>query len=232
MKVTEIFYSLQGEGFLAGVPSVFVRLSGCALRCKWCDTKYSWDHKAGKDHSISQILETVRKWPCRHVVITGGEPMINPYFGHRPELLELITGLKSQKKHITIETAGIWFVPNLPCDLMSISPKLSNSTPQDPAVAKVHNDSRLDTAVLGALIDEYDYQLKFVVESVSDLDEITRTIDKVGNVDSRKVMLMPQACTRDELLERSPMVAKLCKETGFAFSPRLQVLIWNNEKGT
>ncbi|MHC4572502.1 MAG: 7-carboxy-7-deazaguanine synthase QueE, partial [Planctomycetota bacterium] len=142
MRINEIFYSLQGEGFLAGAPSVFVRLAGCPLRCKWCDTKYGWDEMAGLHYSVDKIVQTVQQTQSKFVVITGGEPMINP------DLPELVEKLKKSGKHVTIETAGIAFIPDMPCDLMSISPKLSNSTPADPELAAIHEDSRLDTAVL------------------------------------------------------------------------------------
>jgi len=225
MRVSEIFYSLQGEGFLAGIPSVFVRLAGCSLRCRWCDTKYAWEQKAGVYYTASKIIRDVQQYQSRFVVITGGEPMINQ------ELPMLIHELKASKKHVTIETAGIAFIPDMPCDLMSISPKLSNSTPTDPELVAIHEDSRLDLAILGELIDNYKYQLKFVVDSQDDLAEINDTIEKLGNVDLEKVMLMPQAGTREELLAKSPMVADLCKRTGFAFSSRLQVMLWNSQKG-
>ncbi len=226
MRITEIFYSLQGEGFLAGIPSVFVRLAGCPLRCRWCDTKYAWAKEAGVYYSIEKILQTVQQAQSKFVVITGGEPMINP------ELPELIKSLKARGKHITIETAGITFTPDMSCDLMSISPKLSNSTPADPELAAIHEDSRLDIAVLGELIDNYKYQLKFVVDSEADLPEIQQTVEQIGDVNSERVMLMPQAKTRDELLAKSPMVADMCKRTGFAFCQRLQILLWNNQKGS
>jgi 7-carboxy-7-deazaguanine synthase len=225
MIISEIFYSLQGEGFFAGVPSVFVRLAGCPLRCRWCDTKYAWDKESGDEYSVDEILKTIQQWQCKFVVITGGEPMINS------ELPQLVKELKASKKHITIETAGIAYIPDLPCDLMSISPKLSNSTPDDAKLAALHEDSRLNIAVLRKLIDNYEYQLKFVVNSQNDLPEIQRAIEKIGNVDLEKVMLMPQAATRDELLAKSPMVADMCKCTGFTFCQRLQVLLWGNQKG-
>ena len=224
MKVSEIFYSLQGEGLLAGVPSVFVRLAGCPLRCRWCDTKYAWDETAGAEYSISETVRAVQRWPCKFVVITGGEPMINP------DLLQLVSHLKTIGKHITIETAGIKFIEGLSCDLMSISPKLSNSTPAEPKLAAFHNKSRLDVAVLRRLIDNYKYQLKFVVDSQNDLSEIQEIIKQIRNVDMSRVMLMPQAATRDELLDRSSMVADMCKRTGFTFCQRLQVLLWNNAR--
>ena len=225
MRVSEIFYSLQGEGFLAGVPSAFVRVAGCPLRCRWCDTKYAWAKEAGHQHSAAEIVQAVQQWPCRFVVITGGEPMINS------DLPQLVRELKAASKHVTIETAGIAYIPDMPCDLMSISPKLSNSVPDEAKSAAIHEDSRLDIAVLGELIDNYNYQLKFVVDSEADLPEIEGTIDKLGNVDRDKVMLMPQAATGDELLAKSPMVADLCRRTGFSFCQRLQVLLWNNDRG-
>ncbi len=225
MVINEIFYSLQGEGFLAGIPSVFVRLAGCPLRCRWCDTKYAWTEEAGEDYRIEEIVQTIQRWTCKFIVITGGEPMTNS------DLAELVRKLKELKKHITIETAGTTFIADMPCDLMSISPKLSNSTPDEPELAETHEALRLDVAVLRNLIDNYEYQLKFVVDSQNDLAEIQQTIEKLGSVDSEKVMLMPQAAARDELLVKSPMVAEMCKRTGFAFCQRLQVLLWNNKRG-
>ena len=230
MRVSEIFYSLQGEGRLAGLPAVFVRLAGCPLRCRWCDTKYAWEQSAAAHYSVERIVSTVQKWPCSHVVITGGEPMINPDLSIKPDLPELVQNLKGLNRHITIETAGIAYMPDMPCDLMSISPKLSNSTPKDRQLAAIHEKSRLDTAVLGALIDNYEYQLKFVVECESDLEEIRETIEEIGSVNPENVMLMPQAGTRKELLARSPMVAQLCKRTGYAFCQRLQILLWDNQR--
>jgi 7-carboxy-7-deazaguanine synthase len=225
MVINEIFYSLQGEGFLAGVPSVFVRLAGCPLRCQWCDTKYAWSKEAGRQYSIDQIVQAVQQWPCRYAVITGGEPMVEP------DLPQLAGGLKSAGKHITIETAGIAYIPEMPCDLMSISPKLSNSVPDEPNLAAIHNNSRLDMTVLKELIDNYNYQLKFVIDSEADLPEIEEILKELANADRQRVMLMPQAAARDEFLAKSPMIADMCKLAGFTFSQRLQILLWNNERG-
>lgn len=225
MIVNEIFYSLQGEGFMAGVPNVFVRLAGCPLRCRWCDTKYAWEEDAGRDCTIVEIVETVCKYRCPFVVITGGEPMIDF------QLRQLVKELKAQEKHITIETAGIAYIPDIPCDVMSISPKLSNSVPEDVKMAALHKDSRLDLAVLGELAFHYNCQFKFVIDSVNDLTEVQEIIDSTGNIEAGRVMLMPQAATKDELVTKAPMVADMCKLVGFAFSQRLQVLLWNNEKG-
>jgi len=225
MRVIEIFYSLQGEGFLAGVPSVFVRLAGCPLRCRWCDTQYAWDVGGGKYYSIERIADEAAKFNCRHVVVTGGEPMVNE------DLPQLLRELKAREKHITVETAGIEFIADLACDLMSISPKLSNSVPADKLLAHRHEQARFNLAELKTLVANYDYQLKFVVDSPEDLPEIEETLEQLGDVDKGKVMLMPQAKTRQELLEKSGMVAQLCRQFGYAFSQRLQVMLWNNQRG-
>ena len=117
------FYTIQGEGALTGVPSVFIRTSGCNLRCRWCDTPYaSWEPE-GRDWSLDEIVAEVRQHPARHCVITGGEPMV------AKELPELLSMLADAGYHLTIETAGTVPPDGIPCGLASLSPKLSNSTP-------------------------------------------------------------------------------------------------------
>ena len=225
IRISEIFHSLQGEGALAGVPSTFVRIAGCPLRCRWCDSQYAWEPSAAADYDVAQLVQAVLQWPGRFVVITGGEPMVNR---NLPDLAQRLT---EHEKHITIETAGIAYIPGLTCDLMSISPKLSNSRPDDPKLAAIHDKARLDIAVLRKLVAGYNYQLKFVVDTPSDLAEIQQTVQQIGNVDSAKVMLMPQAKTRQELLAKSPMVAELCKNSGFAFCQRLHIMLWDGQRG-
>lgn len=214
MKVSEIFYSLQGEGFLAGVPSVFIRLAGCPLKCTWCDTKYAWDKQSGQCLSIEQIIEQTKKSDCSHIVITGGEPLIES------DLSKLTQNLKANGKHITIETAGIEFIPDLVCDLISISPKLSNSG----------QSNAVNIDVLNSLITAYEYQLKFVFEKEKDLLEIEAVLRKLKNIDRRKVLLMPQAVNRQQYIEKAPAVAELCLKNGFVFSPRLHILLWDNQR--
>ena len=214
MVTNEIFYSIQGEGLLTGVPSVFIRLAGCPLRCTWCDTKYALDPTAGEDLDIPAIIDKIEQWQCKFLVITGGEPMVNP------QLPQLADKLKKRQKHITIETAGIKFIPEIPCDLMSISPKLSNSGKKVP-----------DTFFhIRQLIEHYPYQLKFVVDTPDDLAEIRQALKSFGVVDPARIMLMPQAKTRDELLVKSPMVVEVCEETGYLFCNRLQILLYNGQR--
>src|SRR3990172_578382 len=116
MRIAEIFYSIQGEGRLLGVPSVFIRTSGCNLRCVWCDTPYTSWKPEGEERSFKEIMAAAAKYPARHVVVTGGEPLL------APEIEELTKRLKQRAYHITIESAATIFKP-VACDLMSMSPK-------------------------------------------------------------------------------------------------------------
>ncbi len=231
MRVVEFFYSLQGEGMLVGTPSVFVRLAGCPFRCRWCDTAYAWDYAAGEDLEPDQIVARVNQWPCRFVVLTGGEPMADPDLSVRPGLADLTHRLQDLGKHITIETAGALFVPDLACDLMSISPKLANSTSPRVGVAGIHQSDRLAVEALRRLIRVYPYQLKFVVEEPTDVEEAQSVLRQLGDVAPERVMLTPQAATTEELLSRSPMVAQACQQTGLRFGQRLHILLWDRQRG-
>jgi 7-carboxy-7-deazaguanine synthase len=227
MKIAEIFYSIQGEGMLAGVPSVFVRTSGCNLRCTWCDTPYTSWNPEGRDMSIDQILGGVHGHKASHVVITGGEPMI------ADEIVELTRQLKAANLHITIETAGTIFKA-VSCDLMSISPKLANSTPHQRDAGKwaaQHDRLRYQAEVLKKLIREYDYQLKFVVSSPEDLQEIQAILQGTG-ADRNRVMLMAEGVDAGVIRERAQWIAEICKREGFRYSPRLHIDLWGNLRGT
>ncbi len=224
MKIAEIFYSIQGEGSLVGVPSVFVRSSGCNLRCVWCDTPYTSWRPEGADLSLDSILERVDAYkPARHVVLTGGEPMI------ARQAVELTERLRARGLHITIETAGTVF-HSVACDLMSISPKLSHSTPPG-SWAATHERLRLQPAVLLQLMRTYEYQLKFVVADPKDIEEIRSLLDQI-DADRSKVILMPEGIDPAILHERAAWIAEICKQEGFRFSPRLHVDLYGNTRGT
>ena len=232
MRVTELFHSLQGEGILAGTPSVFVRLAGCPLRCRWCDTKYAWSFSEGTDYTVADLVEETKRWSCPFVVITGGEPLVGGDLSARAGLAALTGQLRSLGKHVTIETSGVAFVADLACDLLSLSPKLSNSRRRPSDRAADCEPTRLDREILTALIDAYSCQLKFVVEAPEDIAEIRALLGELPSVPSERILLMPQATTREDLLAKAPLVARLCQETGFRFGPRLHVLLWGQQRGT
>ncbi|MBZ2183484.1 MAG: 7-carboxy-7-deazaguanine synthase QueE [Bryobacter sp.] len=224
MLISEIFYSLQGEGTLVGVPSVFVRTSGCNLRCVWCDTPYTSWKAEGVQREITGILDEVGRSGSRHVVLTGGEPMLFE------DSVKLCEGFRRMGLHITIETAGTVY-RTIDCDLMSISPKLRNSTPfGDLQWEERHEKLRLQPQVLRQLMAHCDYQLKFVVDSPQDLAEIDSIVETTGAA-AQKVLLMPEGRAAAALQEKSLWIAELCKEKGYRYSPRLHVLLWGDRRG-
>jgi 7-carboxy-7-deazaguanine synthase len=226
VKISEIFYSLQGEGLLAGVPSVFVRTSGCNLRCVWCDTPYTSWAPEGEELTLDEIVARVAQFACGHVVVTGGEPMI------APEIVPLTGRLRETGAHITIETAGTVYAP-VACDLMSISPKLENSIPfsrEGGRWAAQQQRLRYQPDVLRRLMAEYPYQLKFVVSRPDDLKEIEEICRDTGAQQSR-VLLMPEGVDREVLRERGLWIAEICKERGYRYGPRLHIELWGNKRG-
>lgn len=226
MKIAELFYSLQGEGGLLGMPSFFVRTSGCNLRCTWCDTPYTSWSPEGTEMPVEAILEEARRHRGRHVVITGGEPMIAPGIG------ALARAFRQAGFHITIETAGTLFAP-VDCDLMSISPKLANSTPREREGgrwAAQHDRLRLQPEVLRQLMRHCDYQLKFVVQAAGDLDEVRALVETL-EAEPGKVILMPEGTTRAAIAERAPWLAEVCKAEGWRFSPRMHIDLWGDKRG-
>lgn len=229
MRIAEIFHSIQGEGELTGVPSVFIRTSGCNLRCSWCDTKYASWNPEGDDVSIDTILDQTRRFPSRHVVITGGEPMI------AKGIHELTARLRESGFHITIETAGTIAPDGIACDLASLSPKLTNSTPDElgPGWRERHERLRLQPEILRAWIDAYQFQLKLVVESAQDLTEIDQLLAEIGReIPPWKIQLMPQGTDLATIRGREQTLVELCKDRGYRFCPRLHIALFGNTKGT
>lgn len=228
MRISEIFYSIQGEGRLVGLPSVFIRTSGCNLRCVWCDTPYTSWKPEGEDWTLEQILTEVESCPSPFVVVTGGEPLL------AREIEELTTRLKQKKCHITIETAATIFKPVV-CDLVSMSPKLSHSTPwrrERGRFARMHEEHRLNLGVIQSFMDRYDYQLKFVVEQKSDFAEIQAILRRLKKVDPSRILVMAQARTKRELQAKAPKLVDLCKSHGFRYTPRLHIDLYGNRRGT
>ena len=238
LPINELFYSLQGEGKLAGVPSVFIRTSGCNLRCWFCDSYHTSWEPTGAWVSIEEIVTTVEEFSAaEHVVITGGEPLIHD------DCVTLLDDLSARGYHTTVETNGTIY-RDAAIDLASISPKLASSTPtpnRDPKGdgewAEKHDDRRLDFDALANLVDGYESQLKFVVTDEADMPEIERIVSRIREVTTTTVrdsdvLLMPEGMTREALANRRNTVAELAQEYGYRYTPRLHVDLWNDEPGT
>ncbi len=231
MLISEIFYSLQGEGELTGVPSVFVRTSGCNLRCNWCDTPYASWQPEGKPQTVGQIVAAVQAHrPARHVVLTGGEPMI------AKDLPALASELKQLGYHITIETAGTVAPAGIACDLASLSPKLLNSAPDDRLSStwrRKHESLRWQPEVIRAWLDGHGWQFKFVVTQPADVDEIEGMLGSLKrDIPRHKVLLMPEGVTPAAIRARAGWLGELCKARGYRYAHRLHLDLYGNKRGT
>lgn len=228
MRVSEIFESIQGEGVRAGSPSLFLRLADCNLRCRWCDTKYTWDwehydrRKEATEIEVSGVAERLVGSSIRSLVITGGEPLL------QQEALEALIsrlGTDGAVFAFEVETAGT-LVPTeslrRAIHVWNVSPKLAHSGNERRA--------RLRPEALRCFAALESAWFKFVVEGQGDLPEIHELLSEY-EIPRSRVLLMPQARTRTELAERSPAVAALCRAEGFRFGPRLQIALWGDRRG-
>lgn len=237
LPINELFCSLQGEGKLTGVPSVFVRTSGCNLRCWFCDSYHTSWEPTGAWLSIDELLDRIDEFDAEHVVLTGGEPLIHE------ESTTLLDELGERGYHTTVETNGT-IHRDTAITLASISPKLASSTPTaeldpkgDGEWAERHENRRIDMDALSGLVDDYESQLKFVVTGREDMDEIVTLVERIRDhttttVSDADVLLMPEGTTRAELDERRGTVAELAQEYGYRYTPRLHVDLWNDAPGT
>lgn len=228
MRIAEIFRSIQGEGLLTGTESVFVRASGCNLRCWYCDTPYASWTPEGEDLSVDEIAARVEALDCDHVVLTGGEPMLFA------ELIPLTARLRRLDRHVTVETAGTLYLP-VACDLMSLSPKLSNSTPppeRDARWNRRHELSRHVPEVIRRLVAEYDYQLKLVLDRPEDCREAEAYLKAFPEIERARAMLMPQGTDPEHLAEKATWLEPYCAEHGLGFCPRRQIAWFGHQRGT
>ena len=230
MFISETFYSLQGEGELTGVPSVFIRTSGCNLRCNWCDTPYASWRPEGAERTVEDLVAEACAQAGRHVVLTGGEPMI------AKTIRELAAALRAEGRHITIETAATVAPDGIACDLASLSPKLANSAPDarmPDAWRERHEATRWQPDVVRAWVDGYAYQFKFVVSTPADVAEMEALLATLGrDIPRHKILLMPEAISLEKLRERSAWLGELCKERGYRYAHRLHIELYGNKRGT
>lgn len=172
---------------------------------------------------MPQLVETVSRSGLQHVVITGGEPLL------QRELPALCQALEAQGHHITVETAGT-VAPEFVCDLLSVSPKTANSDPTG-LWQERHRNLRQNLRPLRALLERHpEYQLKFVVQGAADMPEVLALVEELG-APRERVLLMPEGKTAEEVARVAPAVARLCLAYGFRFSPRLHLELFGPGRG-
>ncbi len=227
LRIAETFTSLQGEGQLTGTRSFFIRTSGCNLRCWFCDTPYaSWNPEGGP-RSIDQLVNDAITSGCRHVVLTGGEPLLPP------SVVALVCGLRAASLHVTIETAGT-VDRELTVDLMSISPKLAHSGPRngESAWARRHEERRWRVDVVRRLIAQsITHQLKFVVDQPRDFAHAVDAAVEIG-ANPESVWIMPQAVSETALDQQGQWLRPLCQQRGYHYCDRMQIRWYGNRRGT
>lgn len=225
MWISEVFNSVQGEGRFTGVPSSFVRTSGCNLRCWFCDTPYTSWKPEGFEQSLESLLTQIETFSNEHVVITGGEPLLVP------EMIPFTNELSESGHFITFETAGT-IHREVQADLMSISPKLSNSTPQGTAWAERHEARRHRPAVIQKLTQNYNYQLKFVIDQETDLEGVESWLLEFPELEEENIFLMPQGTEWDQLSEKMEWISEAATTRGWNVSPRKHIELFGNTRGT
>ena len=221
----EIFASIQGEGVSMGVPSTFVRLAVCNLRCAWCDTAYTWDWtRYRRDEQIlamatDEVFAVVRSHPPMNLVITGGEPLIQ-----RRQLVRLVEQVKAAGIRVEVETNGTIKPAGLGdlVDQFNVSPKLAHSGNE--------GLGRIRPEALSWFAASERAWFKFVIDGEADLDEVEKIRETFG-IAAAKVVLMPQGRTVGELEARSAGLAEMCAERGYRFSTRLHILLWGDKRG-
>ena len=216
-RVAEVFYSIQGEGVTAGLPAVFVRLQGCTVGCVWCDTKYSWDAEAGRAVDLDALVREVLVYPCRRVVVTGGEPLESPLFA------PLLHALARSGFAIEVETSGTLAPPaGLDSSIQwNVSLKLGASG--------VADATRIRPAIIRDFLSRETWW-KFVVTDERDVAEVLSLAERFALPRSR-ILLQPEAIRREELIERGAWVVEMCTRHGFRFSPRLHIMLWGARRG-
>lgn len=231
-----VFHTVQGEGQLAGFPSVFVRLSGCNLRCSWrnpdgtltkCDTPHSSFSPEKNIQGIKETVDKILSFGCDHVVVTGGEPFLQSH------VVDLINILIEKGVHVTVETNGTKYLPSR-ASLLSISPKLSSSS-HDPDFSIMHESKRINLEALVDMMKNNPYQLKFVINSqqeITEVKDLVVALSSMGIKDvAKNVWLMPQGISDEQFNDRAQMLFDACKKYGFKYSDRLHVRIFGNKKG-
>ncbi|TWU41668.1 7-carboxy-7-deazaguanine synthase [Novipirellula aureliae] len=228
LRIAETFVSRQGEGILTGTDSFFIRTSGCNLRCWFCDTPYASWNPEGESRTIDSLVRAVKEADLKHVILTGGEPLL------APQSTLLVESLQEAGHHVTIETAGT-IDRDVRCDLLSLSPKFASSAPDQkghPDWHDRHHRRRMPIEIMRKLLSQsLDYQVKYVVNEPSDLPEVM-TLTAELDIPADKVWIMPQGITPEELDATSIWLSDWTRNEGFNECDRMHIRWYGNRRGT
>jgi len=208
MKINEIFYSIQGEGSWSGLPSIFIRTTGCNLRCSFCDTKYAYSD--GEEMSIEKIIKSIIKYKCKYVCLTGGEPLI------QNDTTSLIDVLIKNKYNVCLETNGS-------VDLGKICGKKSLMISLDIKCPSSDMHEKMNIGNIKKLCKED--QLKFVIGNKKDYEYAKKIISKYEP--ACPVFFQPVYGTNPKLLAEWILDDKLNVKLGL----QIHKMIWGDRKG-
>ncbi len=235
LSISEIFYSIQGEGPLQGNPAIFLRLAGCLEPyCAWCDTDYAHDMRHGHDMTIDQVLDRIERLRIDHktdlLVITGGEPFLqwtgSEKSGHA--LGPLVFSLISRGFRIQFETSGRVQIPDLSDFAGAVSEKMIVVCSPKCSKSMECTKGFWDFATINK--DRVDY-FKFVIFSVSDINPVLDFLIQFP-LPKEKIYLMPGGQTAGQILKNQKFVFEMCLRHGFKFSSRMHILVYGaNQKG-
>ena len=244
LGVLELYTAVQSEGSRQGYPTIVVRTSGCTHRCYfgeggWCDSWYTSIHPEKGTYCFQDIIDMYDANPhIKEMMLTGGSPTMHPALVN-----ELTHFANDREIFITIETEGSHFLPtDYPINLLSISPKFSNSipvvgaiTPQgavvDERMVKKHNSKRCNIEAIKQSIDYHsDYHIKPVIDKeLSMITEVDEMIEKLG-IPKEKVWAMPAGDDRESLMESYPIVMNFVRDKGWRFTGRSHIMAFNTER--
>ena len=215
LRIAELFHSLQGEGPSAGTPAHFLRLQGCDVGCRWCDTRYTWEASGGRELTLAAAFGELHAMGCAPLlVVTGGEPL--QHAGVR----ELLAAAAGQWARVEVETSGV-APPPLTHERIAYmwSPKL-------PGVTERWADTWAHAAAFTADARTW---VKLVVAEGAEEDALRLVRDAA--LPRERVLLMPEGLTDAVLRERALALAEVCKREGLRLSPRLHVWLWGARRG-
>ena len=245
LPVLEVYRCVQSEGSRFGRPTIAVRTTGCTHRCYfgeggWCDSWYTSIHPEKGTFTFNDIIKMYDDNPqVKEMMLTGGSPTMHPALVN-----EITHFAKERGIFVTIETEGSHFLEtDYPLDLISLSPKFSNSVPvlgaitpngavADERMIKVHNRLRLNNeAIFKTLAYHKDYHFKPVWDGTDENLEEIEAFRLEMKIPKNKTFIMPAGDTREQLIKMYPLVFEMVAEHGYNMTGRDHIIAYNTERG-